>query len=380
MADYRGFEQNYPTLNKFVGAAREAAAMIPGAGYLTPQDQGYQDARTRFQQQDPSAAMAGKLVGLGVDAAGAIGAGGAALGALGRSAAAAARVPAMEQWGAAQEAMQAAGSQGPIAGNAVRAGLDAARQGVMDARSAYVNAPNFIAPTPSAVATGVRQAAGAMGRAPTLSAAIGGLGIGGGAAMLPNRGPTFNQQQQALGEQAGALDKQLWAARPNDTPDEHLRRARLINFMNSREGKAPQNIPTSPMHGMPTQREQQMDTLLEARRQSDQQRIAAANSGMGLKLSPFDDPRLPWAMREMINKQVPRPHYTPVDQQALQKAIAMEEANIANAPEAQRPAMWKAYHDKLWGVGARNANNPWAIMAGYGQQRSEMPGYYNDEQ
>lgn len=90
MANYRAFEQKYPTFSKFVGAAREAASVMPGASYLTPagpmgspqQHQSYADAQSRFQKDSPYAAAAGKGLGYGIDTVAA----GGALGALGKMA------------------------------------------------------------------------------------------------------------------------------------------------------------------------------------------------------------------------------------------------------------------------------------------------------
>jgi hypothetical protein len=347
MANYQQFEQNYPTLNKFIGAAREAASVIPGAGYLTPQGQQYDDARTRFQQQSPNAAMAGKLAGYGVDAGLATGIGGLGLGALGRAATRAAMPEALE--------------------SAAASGSNFAPQLV---QSMAANAPRFISPSPGNIAAGAQQARSLFAAAPTVPAAVAGLGIGAGGAMLANRGPNMAAQQEAAAKPVNEMNSQVWAARPNDTPDEHTQRLRLINFMNNGRGPsvAPQNIaaaPAQPGTAAQQMQDQNLASLVQRRRQQ-----AELQRQRNIPLFPGHRPDLDLGTNLEIAKLSPKPHYQSASDEAARAAMAFDKANLAKlqasgASEQVLGDYIQQMQKRLMALGTRNSN-PYATADAYG--------------
>lgn len=277
MADYQAFERDYPTLNKFVGAAREAASVIPGAGYLTPGGQQYQDARTRFQQENPMAAAAGRGVGYGVDMAAA----GGALGALGRVAAGRGAAA------AAEEAMAAGGQ-------ATRGSTFSALAG----QAAREQAPAFVPPTLSNLMTGAGQAATMAGPALSTAAGYGRTAMNYAPMAAPVLGPMVAQAMRGNGAQSA----------PASAPASAGPRA------NAFEGSAGAFTPAAVRHMTSDQAAAQMSAVPSAPQQSA--------SALDTPMFPGDDPRQSLRVRLLLAKLSPRPHYATANDRVMNTALS----------------------------------------------------------
>lgn len=325
MADYQQFEQQYPTLNKFVGAAREAASVIPGAGYLTPGGQNYQDARQRFQQENPVASAAGRGVGYGVDLAMA----GGALGGIGKLAAA-------KNASAAAEAAMAAGGQ------ATRGSTFSALAG----QAASEQAPTFVAPTLGNIIQGGRNAAAVAG--PAVSAVTQGVKTAANYAPMvaPVVGPPMLAAMRGNSSQAQQVDQ----TRPQTE----------VNASTLGE------IGLSPIT------------------QSPRQAVAAAaapqrQSVLNMPMFPGDDPRLPYTERLMLQKLSPKPHYpTGMEQMmSLGSALARKryDAEMQRATnDAQRTTAEQNFQNTIMDIIAKGMG-PHAMMNAYAAQAANPMGY-----
>lgn len=323
MADFQQFQQQYPTLSNWVGAAREAAAVTPlrmlapggaissaasAAGHAVglptrgwdESQQRYNEIaaeREQFQQSNPGATTAGRVVGGALNAA--------ALGGL--AAAAPAAAPAAAQAGfpaALGGAAPQAASYAPTLGNALRGAAAMASP----AGSALKTAANYAALPAAAVLP-----------------ALAGRGNSSQAQQVDQTRPQTEVNARTLGE-----------------------------------------IGLSPITQSPRQ---------AAAAAAAPQRLSALNMNM----FAGDDYRLPFTERRMLQELSPKPHYpTGMEQMmSLGSALARKryDAELQRATnDAQRTAAEQNFQNTIMDIIAKGMG-PHAMMNAYAAQAVNPMGY-----